>query len=75
VGNINVIPAFNSKGRDPRNYPFTVITLNLDENGNGDGTYTRQAQLRFNKKHQLEIEDYVVEPARVVKVHMEEISK
>jgi hypothetical protein len=52
-----------------------VIALNLDENGNGDGTYTRQAQLRFNKKHQLEIEDYVVEPARVVKVHMEEISK
>lgn len=48
---------------DPREYPFTVITLNLDETGKGGGTLNYAAKIKFNKKHELEIVDTLSRPA------------
>jgi hypothetical protein len=55
--------------QDPRNYPFTVIVLRLDANGSGTGTYYHSAKLRFNKKHEVEVEDYLTQPANITNVH------
>lgn len=53
----------------PVDYRFTMITLDLDDKGNGDGSYTSPAKIHFNKKHVLEVQDSKDGPANVNKVH------
>ena len=53
-------------------YRFTVVKLNVDSKGNGDGIYYNSAKLRFNKKHELEIEDFGSKPDDVMQVKLEQ---
>jgi VWFA-related protein len=54
------------------NYRFTVIKLTLDAKGNGDGVYYNTAKLKFNKQHELEIEDFGSKPDTVQHVQLEQ---
>jgi VWFA-related protein len=54
-----------------RDYRFTVVDLTIDNKGVGDGRFVSSAKLKFNKEHQLEIEDYQTEPGRISSVHIE----
>jgi len=54
------------------NYRFTVIKLTLDSKGKGDGLYYNTAKLRFNKQHELEIEDFGSKPDSVQHVLLEQ---
>jgi len=54
------------------NYRFTVIKLTLDSKGKGDGLYYNTAKLRFNKQHELEIEDFGSKPDSVQHVQLDQ---
>jgi hypothetical protein len=49
-------------------YRFDVVQLNVDSKGEGDATYIDSAKLRFNSKHELEIEDRRYMPDEVREV-------
>ena len=49
-----------------------MVKLNVDSKGNGDGVYYNSAKLRFNKKHELEIEDFGSKPDDVMQVKLEQ---
>jgi Peptidase family M28 len=55
----------------PSEYRFTVIKLNLDGKGGGDGLFYNSAKLRFNKKHELEVEDSFSLPDDIRDVRLE----
>lgn len=55
-----------------RDYRFTVIKLNLDTKGVGDGVFYNTAAVRFNKKHELEIEDFGSQPDEMRNVRLEQ---
>ena len=56
----------------PSEYRFTVIKLNLDGKGGGDGLFYNSAKLRFNKKHELEVEDSFSLPDDIRQVRLEQ---
>jgi VWFA-related protein len=62
-----------AKGHDdsPRDYRFCVVRLNLDAQGRGDGDFYSSAKLHFNKKHELEVEDFGSAPGRVTQVRFQ----
>jgi len=58
-------------GQNPRDFHFAAIILDIDAKGNGDGALYDGAKLRFNKKHMLEVDDYLGQPARILKVQLD----
>jgi len=56
----------------PSDYRFTVIKLNLDGKGAGEGLFYNSAKLRFNKKHELEVEDSFSLPDDIRGVRLEQ---
>lgn len=58
-------------GPNPKDFHFTVFTLDVDAAGKGDGVFTDGAKLRFNKKHRLELSDNLENPLPVVGVHLD----
>ena len=54
-----------------RDYKFGVIELRLDANGNGDGTLLYATKIKFNKKGELELENYGQTPVRLANVRRE----
>ncbi len=56
----------------PSEYRFTVIKLNLDGKDSGDGLFYNSAKLRFNKKHELEVEDSFSLPDDIRDVRLEQ---
>jgi VWFA-related protein len=62
------------KGSTSHDYRFTAIRLNLDGKGNGDGLFYNSVKLRFNKKHELEIEDFGSKPDDIRQVRLEQPS-
>jgi VWFA-related protein len=52
-----------------QNYRFSVVKLSLARDGRGDGEYYSSAKLSFNKKHELEVEDFGSKPDPVVQLH------
>ncbi len=62
------------RGSTSQDYRFTVIKLNLDSKGRGDGLFYASAKLRFNKKHELEIEDFGIKPDDIRQVQLEQPS-
>jgi hypothetical protein len=56
----------------PSEYRFTVIKLNLDGKDAGDGLFYNSAKLRFNKKHELEVEDSFSLPDDIRDVRLEQ---
>ena len=57
-----------SRGARSRDYPFTVIRLTLDRNGNGAGTMIPAAKIHFTKDNELEVESYDQIPVRLMAV-------
>jgi VWFA-related protein len=54
-----------------RDFRFTVIKLSLDGNGAGTGSFYNSVKLRFNKKHELEIEDFNSIPDDIRQVRLD----
>ncbi len=59
------------KGTRSTDYPFGIVTLNLDKDGKGAGTLAPMCKVRFNKKGELEIEHYGQKPFRLANVRRE----
>lgn len=51
-----------------RDHTYGIIRLDLDEEGKGEGTLIMAAKVRFNKEGQLEVEQYGMDPIRLVNV-------
>jgi hypothetical protein len=51
-----------------RDYQFGIVVLNLDKDGNGTGTLAPVCKIKFNKKDELEIENYGQKPLRLTNV-------
>jgi hypothetical protein len=51
-----------------RDYQFGIVALNLDKDGNGTGTLAPMCKIKFNKKDELEIENYGQKPLRLTNV-------
>ena len=59
-------------GGSSQNFRFTAIKLMLDGKGNGDGLFYNAVKLRFNKKHEIEIEDFGSKPDDIRNVKLEQ---
>jgi VWFA-related protein len=53
-----------------QDFRFTVIRLDLNEKGEGDGQFYSTARLRF-RNHELEVEDYGSKPELIRQVRLE----
>jgi VWFA-related protein len=62
------------KGSTSQDYRFTAIKLTLDSKGGGDGSFYNSVKLRFNKKHELEIEDFGSKPDDIRQVQLQQPS-
>ena len=51
-----------------RDYQFGIVVLNLDKDGKGTGTLAPVCKIKFNKKDELEIENYGQKPLRLANV-------
>jgi len=60
------------KGSTSQDYRFTAIKLNVDNKGNGDGLFYNSVKLRFNKKREIEIEDFGSKPDDIRNVQLEQ---
>ena len=59
------------KGATPRDYRFSVVKVDLNGKGEGGGQYYSSAKLRFNKKHELEVEDFDTKPDQILQARLE----
>jgi len=67
-----VAPRVRRPTKYSREYRFTVIKLTLDAKGSGDGFFYNTAKLRFNKQHELIIEDFGSTPDAVEHVRLDQ---
>lgn len=67
-----VAPRVKGRGSISTDYRFTVIKLTLDAKGTGEGLYYSTAKLRFNKQHELIIDDFGSKPDNVVQVRLDQ---
>jgi hypothetical protein len=51
-----------------RNYPFSIVVLNIDKDGKGSGFFAPACTIRFDKKDDVEIEHYGQKPFRMANV-------
>ena len=58
----------NTRSRD---YPFSIVVLNVDQNGKGTGTFAPLCRITFNKKNEIVIEHYSIKPFRLANVRRE----
>jgi len=52
-------------GTRSTDYPFSYVELIVDRNGHGQGTFIPAARVRFNKKNEVEVENFGIYPARL----------
>ena len=52
-------------GARSTDYPFSYVELIVDRNGHGQGTFIPAARVRFNKKNEVEVENFGIYPARL----------
>ena len=52
-------------------YQFGIVVLNVDKNGKGTGILAPVCKIKFNKKNELEIENYGQKPFRLANVYLE----
>ena len=57
-------------GTRSRDYQFGIVVLDLDKDGNGTGTLAPVCKIKFNKKDELEIENYGQKPLRLANVRL-----
>jgi len=49
-------------------YPFGLMVLNLNDKGEGEGLLYVACKVKFNKKGEIEIENYGIAPSKIVNV-------
>jgi hypothetical protein len=52
-------------GSRSTDYPLSYVELIVDRNGHGQGTFIPAARVRFNKKNEVEVENFGIYPARL----------
>ncbi len=52
-------------------YHFGIVVLDVDQNGKGTGKLAPICKIKFNKKNELEIENYGQKPFRLVNVSLQ----
>ena len=52
-------------------YQFGIVVLDVDKNGKGTGTLAPVCKIKFNKKNELEIENYGQKPFRLANVYLQ----
>jgi len=52
-------------------YPFSIMVFDVDKDGKGSGQLAPLCKVRFNKKNQLEIENYGIKPFRLTNVYLQ----
>jgi hypothetical protein len=55
-------------GSRSADYPLSYVELIVDRNGHGEGTFIPAARVRFNKKNEVEVENFGIYPARLAGV-------
>ena len=58
-------------GTRSRDYKFGLVVLNVDKDGKGTGTFAPLCKIKFNKKNELEIENYGQKPFRLANVYLQ----
>jgi hypothetical protein len=52
-------------------YPFGIVVLDIDKNGKGTGKLAPVCKIKFNKKGELQIENYGQKPFRLANVYLQ----
>ena len=56
-------------GTRSRDYPLGIVVLNVDKDGKRAGTFAPACKIKFNKKNELEIENFGQKPFRLANVY------
>jgi hypothetical protein len=59
------------RGGRSMDYQFGIVVLNVDKTGKGSGTLAPVCKIKFNKKNELEIENYGQKPFRLANVYLQ----
>ena len=59
------------RGGRSTDYQFGIVVLNVDKNGKGTGTLAPVCKIKFNKKNELEIENFGQKPLRLANVYLQ----
>jgi hypothetical protein len=59
------------RGGRSTDYQFGIVVLNVDKNGKGTGTLAPVCKIKFNKKNELEIENFGQKPFRLANVYLQ----
>jgi hypothetical protein len=52
-------------------YQFGIVVLDVDKNGKGTGKLAPVCKIKFNKKNELEIENFGQKPFRLANVYLQ----
>jgi hypothetical protein len=58
-------------GSRSTDYQFGIVVLDVDKNGKGTGKLAPVCKIKFNKKNELEIENYGQKPFRLANVYLQ----
>lgn len=58
-------------GTRSRDYPIGIVVLDVNKDGKGTGSFAPACKVKFNKKGELEIENYGQKPFRLANVYRE----
>lgn len=59
------------RGGRSTDYQFGIAVLDVDKDGKGTGTLAPVCKIKFNKKNELEIENYGQKPLRLANVYLQ----
>lgn len=62
-------------GTRSTDYPIGIVVLDVDKNAKGTGSFAPACKIKFNKKGELEIENYGQKPFRLANVHREKCAR
>jgi len=63
-------PELYNSGRST-DYPFSIVTMDIDKEGKGSGQLAPLCKVKFNKKGELEIENFGQKPFRLANVYLQ----
>lgn len=59
------------RGSRSTDYPFAIAVLDVNKNVKGTGKLAAVCKVEFNKKNELEIENFGQEPFRLANVYLQ----